>query len=1209
MLSHTLRASILFTFLCLSTFSAAQTIVAKELDLNTLGNVPAVVEVSPNFLTIIEFEGMSVESATSGRPDQLVVDPFDNIVTIRAATPETVNTDLFVRVGGRTALFKLVSAPDAENPRRYIVRDKKPFDRDLQGNSLPGGLAKPDNDDIPPPPPGLEFKVSAYRPSPEAVVVQYVIVNSTEHPFVNDPQRLRIYQDNVTKYYERDGSPVPGRPGRLSVGDSEPGQIVIPGVPANASSLELEWTLVEVGPGTVYRKTVDLLAALGEKMPDSSNFTAPPTPSEPPSDDVSVDEASPTEVESSADDEPPTEPSAEDEVNNSEDAPTPSFSSTVTPELQSAAIGEELTFSVQVTTDMGSLEGGTFNFEVFNSDDESVEQQFLSDLTFAEGDTLTQTLTWTPQEAGIYTARVGIFRDGWNETLHWNDRASTVTVADSSAEADAESAEASPERAESAAESPTESAALIREDFEGGAVGTWDIHGQPAGTEAARAFENGEACIDVTASGEEYWSIGLTRTGFPLEEGQTYLLRFDAHADKPINFRPAVTLDGEPWTEFFGRMETLDTQTKVFSHEFEMVQSTQRNRLIFFVGANEDTPFRACFDDVELLQENGSASAVPTTDRDVAAGDVQGEADRDVQVLSERTESAAELSNGAILVREDFEGEGAESVWDVYEQTGARAERVFADGEACTDVTVGGEKDWNVGFYKKSSESTGFSLKQGQTYLFRFDAYADEPVNFRPAITLNEAPWTNFAGRVEALSTQKRTFAYEFEMTQGSENNRIVFFVGGSENAPYRVCFDNVELIQSGAQPGEEVGEDAGASADANDASEDDMGTDDADAGDAALESAEVVSSTFDNDGDPEGWWRYATEGSGADAEYITEGGATCLDVAQGGEELWNVGLGYSRVFLDAGEPYRLSFDVYSDEPVDVRAAVSLDEAPYTEHFGQTVAASAQAQSYGYTFGAPPNDQASRIVFFMGGRSGPYRVCFDNIGLTTEDGQPSGLGEEADLVAQTSSGEAQTLGAALLVVGEGGPNEVDPLFRTRLEQLGWRVDTISDTSVIGTDLTAVDLIVVSPSVVSNTIDTSLRDVALPIVTSEEKLFAPLGMTGDAESVYFGESQGSADIQLVSDDHPLSAGLSGTVRVSDVPHGLAWGAPSPNAIVVATVPGDETKAAIFAYEMDAPMIGMTAPERRVGLFHDYAAAYSDDAWALFDAAIRWAARAE
>ena len=264
------RAALLALTFVLSAAGAwgeAQSPALETLDLNELGSEPARVEVSPDYLTIIEFEGMSVASAQSGRPDQITTQIADNIISVRA-NQEEVNTDLFIRVGGRTALFRLASNPGAQSPKRYVVTDERPPERSLQGNRAPGGLSRPADVGLPPPPPGLDLRVSAYRPNPEAVVIQYALTNNAAYPVVNDPLRLRVYLEGVTREYERSASPTPGRAGRLAVGESEYGQIVVPGVPANAESLELEWMLVAIGPGTVYRATSDLLVALGEKVPD-----------------------------------------------------------------------------------------------------------------------------------------------------------------------------------------------------------------------------------------------------------------------------------------------------------------------------------------------------------------------------------------------------------------------------------------------------------------------------------------------------------------------------------------------------------------------------------------------------------------------------------------------------------------------------------------------------------------------------------------------------------------------------------------------------------------------------------------------------------------------------------------------------------------------------------------------------------------------------
>lgn len=90
-------------------------------------------------------------------------------------------------------------------------------------------------------------------------------------------------------------------------------------------------------------------------------------------------------------------------------------------------------------------------------------------------------------------------------------------------------------------------------------------------------------------------------------------------------------------------------------------------------------------------------------------------------------------------------------------------------------------------------------------------------------------------------------------------------------------------------------------------------------------------------------------------------------------------------------------------------------------------------------------------------------------------------------------------------------------------------------------------------------------------------------------------------------HPLAAGRSGLVTVTTARTTLAWGKPAAGAAIVARLPANPGRAAIFAYEKGMGMVGLAAPARRVGLFlgDTAAASLTADGWALFDAAVRWA----
>ena len=625
--------SFLLALLGMATLTAAQTIVSRNLNLNELDSVPATIEVSPDFLTIIEFEGLGVVEVRSGRPDQITVETGENIVTIRA-NQEVVNTDLIVRVAGRTAIFKLVSASDAENSRRYVVRDEEPPNRGLQGNTLPGGLAKPTDLEILPLPPGLDLEISAYRPSDEAIVIQYGLTNDTQHPFANDSQRLRIYADGISVYRELEASPVPGRPGRLSVGESEYGQIVIPNVPANTRELEFEWALVEIGPGTEYRVTRDLRVALGEKLPEPGLNAPPVASAEAPSAEAPSAEAPsaeaplalPNSAPEAAEEGPaaanePPEAAAESAATEDEgNEGTPTFSANLTASSDTVEPGEEITFTIDITTEVGRLEDGLFDFEVFDAEGSRVDQQFQANLSFNEGDTLTQTFSWTPEEAGNYWVRFGVFRWDWSETLYWNDGALIVTVGDGAVQVEADSEEPTSDDGEvDTAVEPTQRTPELRTvlasgDFESAeAADTWSLT-TSSEAEANRELRDGEACIEVSASGAEPWDIGFGYTAFPLVEGQTYRLYFDAYADKPVNLRPAVGINEAPWTEFFGQVETLSTQPKAFSYAFEASQNGENNRLIFFLGGNENVPYRICLDNISFTISSDVQSDVATDD-------------------------------------------------------------------------------------------------------------------------------------------------------------------------------------------------------------------------------------------------------------------------------------------------------------------------------------------------------------------------------------------------------------------------------------------------------------------------------------------------------------------------------------------------------------------------------------------------------------------
>ena len=499
-----IRLSALLTLLSvgsLGMFGAAQS-ATRTFVLGELDRDPATIEVSTDYPTILEFGGLEIELVQSSQPDQFTLEAAEggNAISVQA-NQEDINTDLFVGVDGRKALFTLVSDADATSLKRYVISDAPPLvsdeqpsvsdaplERELVGNSGQGGLERPTDTDTGALPPGLDFRVSTFRTSPDSMVIQYVLTNNSDNPIANDPQRLRVYADDVTVPYEREASPVPGRYGRLPVGRSEIGQIVVPKLPVDVQSLVLEWPFVEIGPGAVYRATRDLLTASGETL-----------------DATTSDETTPGDISSSG----PSE------------AQLPSPLNEAASEPESPAVPPEFAAAMDAIASDRVLVGG-----IFETDEEN---------RFVSGDI------------------------------------SAVTV-DS-------------------------------------LLGTWFTTAHESAT-ASVAGTGGEACVEIADGGSELWDVAFGYAGFPLTEDQAYNLRFDAHADKPIYFRSLVGNARSPFTESFARIDTLSSEPRTFFYPFEGREDSTDSRLTFFIGGSVDAPYRVCFDNI-ILTDVAEPAGVP----------------------------------------------------------------------------------------------------------------------------------------------------------------------------------------------------------------------------------------------------------------------------------------------------------------------------------------------------------------------------------------------------------------------------------------------------------------------------------------------------------------------------------------------------------------------------------------------------------------------
>ena len=582
---------------------------------------------------------------------------------------------------------------------------------------------------------------------------------------------------------------------------------------------------------------------------------------------------------------------------------------------------------------------------------------------------------------------------------------------------------------------------------------------------------------------------------------------------------------------------------------------------------------------VQATNEGGSTGSSAQAESTEEGSVDNGVTDGEPEVGSEVTPD----TSGSSLVDSTFEqGSGA---WRLDAYSEAEAVMENAAGETCVDVSESGVQPWDV-----SLSLPGLTLTDGHDYLLSFDGYADKSVRADLLVTMEDGPYTGYVGQSNILDTDAQTFEHTFTLDKKDDFGlRLVFFLGGFEGtneAPYRVCLDNIRLVDLSAADGQE----------ADNTSEEGLSEES-----SSAESSALLSSDFEGDAESSGWKLLVADT--AEAVRVDEGGEACVTVTSEGEKRWYVSLQQLNLDLKRGS-YTFSFDAYANKPAKLAARVALQKEPWTNYTQHYETLQTAATSYRYTFEMLQDESESRVQFNLGGVENadqlPYTVCLDNVHLARVEEQAASGGNAEAKEARGASG------AALFVVDAQKESPVDVEIVGRLESLGYSVTLKDDEEAALSDAEGKAVIIVSASISSNTVDTIFKGTPVPLVTFEEQIFSALGMTGPDEGTDFEEVEEQTRVRVLAPEHPLSAGLSEEVAVSAGPASVAWGVPAAGATIVAALPSAPDRAVVFAYETDAQMVGATAPARRVGLFHDYEnASYNENGWALFDAAVQWA----
>ena len=188
----------------------------------------------------------------------------------------------------------------------------------------------------------------------------------------------------------------------------------------------------------------------------------------------------------------------------------------------------------------------------------------------------------------------------------------------------------------------------------------------------------------------------------------------------------------------------------------------------------------------------------------------------------------------------------------------------------------------------------------------------------------------------------------------------------------------------------------------------------------------------------------------------------------------------------------------------------------------------------------------------------------------------------------------------------------DVKVQQHLESLGCVLKVVDDTATAGA-AEGQDLIIISSTVSGKNVEGHFKNIATPVLLWESNILDDMSMTGKHQDVDWGEDEKPEQtyIWMVNAPHPLAGGLPNGLLspFADSVKKINWGKPGLGAAIIATLPGEPTKAVIFGYEPGAIMdYDFPAPARRVMFFLHNTTFDNLNASGLklFDAAVLWAA---
>ena len=156
------------------------------------------------------------------------------------------------------------------------------------------------------------------------------------------------------------------------------------------------------------------------------------------------------------------------------------------------------------------------------------------------------------------------------------------------------------------------------------------------------------------------------------------------------------------------------------------------------------------------------------------------------------------INNGNFQTTEDLTDE---KDWKFLTTLGGNATAEIKDGQLSVNTTEEGTVDYSVQLVQPD-----VPMKKGATYKVKFDAYASEARTMKVDVSAPDRGYKRyFADTTVDLTTEKKTYEYEFKMTDKDDANGRLEYNLGAAGSKAAVYISNVSIVKVSESTGEEL--------------------------------------------------------------------------------------------------------------------------------------------------------------------------------------------------------------------------------------------------------------------------------------------------------------------------------------------------------------------------------------------------------------------